>query len=132
MSKKEKLFPLSKKIVFSLFLILYIYSGAIVLMDAKTRNNKINILTKKFDQNEIISQILIIGASILELICPLVIIIALFTNTYKSNIVKVSFGFLLLFMIVVSLLYYYDRIIPLLTNLSLLAGLTYTCFDLYQ
>lgn len=124
---------LSKKITFTLFLLLFIYSG-IEALTMEKRTKKIRTLVKKINVSQEISRFLIIGASILEFLCPLVIIIAMFLtdNYHKSKLVQYCFYFLMLFMLVVSLIYYYNQPIRFLTNLSLLTALIYTYLDIYH
>ena len=124
---------LSKKIAFSLFLILFMYSGIDALKN-ENRTRKITTLANKINISNDVSKVLIIGGSVLEILCPLVIIMALFLydKYFKSKVVKSCFYFLMTFMLVVTLLYYYNKPVPLLSNLSLLTGLIYTYLDIYH
>jgi len=124
---------LSKKIAFSLFLILFMYSGIDALKN-ENRTRKITTLSKKINISNDVSKVLIIGGSVLEILCPLVIIMALFLSKeyFKSIVVKSCFYFLMTFMLVVTLIYYYNKPVPLLSNLSLLTGLIYTYLDIYH
>lgn len=124
---------LSKKIAFSLFLILFMYSG-IDALKKQNRTRKITTLSKKINISNDVSKVLIIGGSVLEILCPLVIIMALFLSKeyFKSKVVKSCFYFLMTFMLVVTLIYYYNKPVPLLSNLSLLTGLIYTYLDIYH
>jgi hypothetical protein len=124
---------LSKKIAFSLFLILFMYSG-IDALEKQNRTRKITTLSNKINISNDVSKVLIIGGSVLEILCPLVIIMALFLydKYFKSKVVKSCFYFLMTFMLVVTLIYYYNKPVPLLSNLSLLTGLIYTYLDIYH
>lgn len=124
---------LSKKIAFSLFLILFMYSG-IDALKKQNRTRKITTLSNKINVSNDVSKVLIIGGSVLEILCPLVIIMALFLSKeyFKSKVVKSCFYFLMTFMLVVTLIYYYNKPVPLLSNLSLLTGLIYTYLDIYH
>ena len=124
---------LSKKIAFSLFLILFMYSG-IDALKKQNRTRKITTLSNKINISNDVSKVLIIGGSVLEILCPLVIIMALFLSKeyFKSIVVKSCFYFLMTFMLVVTLIYYYNKPVPLLSNLSLLTGLIYTYLDIYH
>lgn len=124
---------LSKKIAFSLFLILFMYSG-IDALKKQNRTRKITTLSNKINISNDVSKVLIIGGSVLEILCPLVIIMALFLSKeyFKSKVVKSCFYFLMTFMLVVTLIYYYNKPVPLLSNLSLLTGLIYTYLDIYH
>ena len=124
---------LSKKIAFSLFLILFMYSGIDALKN-ENRTRKITTLANKINISNDVSKVLIIGGSVLEILCPLVIIMALFLydKYFKSKVVKSCFYFLMTFMLVVTLIYYYNKPVPLLSNLSLLTGLIYTYLDIYH
>ena len=124
---------LSKKIAFSLFLILFMYSG-IDALEKQNRTRKITTLSNKINISNDVSKVLIIGGSVLEILCPLVIIMALFLSKeyFKSKVVKSCFYFLMTFMLVVTLIYYYNKPVPLLSNLSLLSGLIYTYLDIYH
>lgn len=124
---------LSKKIAFSLFLMLFIYSGINALKN-ENRTKKIITLSNKINISNDVSKVLIIGGSVLEILCPLVIIMAVFLydKYFKSIVVKSCFYFLMTFMLVVTLIYYYNKPVPLLSNLSLLTGLIYTYLDIYH
>ena len=122
---------LYKKITLSLFLLLFIYSGANALIF--NRKRKIRVLNTKLPtwMPSFVSDVLIIGGSILEILVPLTIISLMVMGKENHQLIKYCFYFLILFMLIVTLLYYISEPIPLLTNLSLLSGLLYIYIDMY-
>ena len=117
----------------SLFLLLFIYSGANALLKSN-RERKITILKNKLPtwMPKFVSDVLIIGGSILEIVAPLVIILFMTITKENNKLIEYCFYFLILFMIIVTVLYYITDPIPLLSNLSLLSGLVYIYIDIFR
>ena len=122
-----------KQILLSLFLLLFIYSGANALLKSN-RERKIHILKNKLPtwMPKFVSDVLIIGGSILEIVAPLVIILFMTIAKENNKLIEFCFYFLILFMIIVTVLYYITDPIPLLSNLSLLSGLVYIYIDIFH
>jgi hypothetical protein len=120
---------IEKKILLSLFLLLFIFSGLNALSNSDKRQKKINVLQRKFNIRKGLSSALIIGTSIIQIILPFLIIIFLF-YFQKDEIFHMGFYFLMFFLFVVTQIYYIKKPIPLLTNLSLLSALIYIYRDL--
>ena len=117
-------------IIFSiLFFIMFSYSGVTKITSFQ---DKVNTLYKKLDSNVPISLLnfAMVCVIFLEILGPIIIISRLIAGKKSSEILKtlsnITFGFFILFLIVVTLLYHpfsKDKPIPFFSNLTTLSGM---------
>lgn len=116
------------KLVGILFFLLYLYSG----IESFTKlNEKVKNLKKKYlfqNRSEEVLKSLIIIVNVLLILFS---VCAMIRSVYRLPdwLTNLTFIYLSLFMVSVTLIYYYNKPIPALTNLSLLCGILYIYFN---
>ena len=119
-----------KQVSVLLFFVMFIYSGFNKITGF---SKKVEVLQKKTGLSYQLNQLGMIGVIILELIGSLLIIAYTFDKTLVSKqLVKLTKGLFLLFLVVVTLLYHppgKKKMIPFLSNLTIFSGLLYMFSD---
>lgn len=116
------------KLLGILFFLLYLYSG----IESFTRlNKKVKNLQKKYlfkNRSKEVLKTLIIIVNVLLILFS---VCAMIRSVYRLPdwLTNLTFMYLSLFMVSVTLIYYYNKPIQALTNLSLLCGILYIYFN---
>jgi uncharacterized BrkB/YihY/UPF0761 family membrane protein len=123
---------LIQNIFINCFLLLYLYSG----IETFTKENKIKQKIIRLSQNsgninQSLSEFLIVITNLLLILFSLSLGILTWMEEDWSKKIRnyILYPGLILFMIIVTMVYYLRKTIPFLTNLSLVCGLSYFLLD---
>lgn len=124
---------LIQNILINCFLLLYLYSG----IETFTKENKIEQKIIRLSQNSggninpSLSQFLIVITNLLLILFSISLGILTWMEEDWSKKIRnyILYPGLILFMIIVTMVYYLRKTIPFLTNLSLVCGLSYFLLD---